>query len=654
MTRRMRSFPLGSAAVLLGALALLLPYAGGYALWDPWEPHYAEVARQVLLRGDWLTLYWPGSPIDTAEFFSKPPLIFWLEAASMRLFGLGGAAAPPDQMALSSTAEWAVRLPAMGLGALGAWATFAVTARLAGRRAGFLSALVLGTCPLWFLHSRQATTDAPFVALLTTAVALAAIALGDDGEQDPLARLAPLRWGLGAMALLAVVPQLVAATPALGLELAPELALAGLLAWRVVVMRRRADALFVAAGLAAGLATLAKGPLGLLLPALALVAWLSLGGAWRRVARVDVLGSAIAFLATALPWYHGVIALHGPGFIDEFFGDTYLARFLGDSQYGIRGDFSFYAGTLAVGFFPWSAAAIAAAPWAARAAGRSDPRRSLVLLAVCWATVCFVLVALSGAKFHHYVLPAVPPIAILVGCYLDDLLAGALPPAAAAGPLLLAGVPLAGTVLHGLVSRPQGPQAFLWLFDYDYVMSPKGLPWPSGIDVGYVYFGLGMVALGATALLAIAPTRRLAFCALATAAAVSAVFTIDSLLPRLAPHWSDKALMATYFRERRGGERLAFFHLYDRGDTFYSQNAPHDPGLPPRDRAVFMQSADAQLGRWLALRPPGERVFVATWRTQLEALRQALPAKSRETVRVADDTSNKLILVSLRTPAAPP
>ena len=51
-----------SVAVIVGGLLLYIPLAGTYGLWDPWETHYAEVARQMTHRGDFISLWWPGSP----------------------------------------------------------------------------------------------------------------------------------------------------------------------------------------------------------------------------------------------------------------------------------------------------------------------------------------------------------------------------------------------------------------------------------------------------------------------------------------------------------------------------------------------------------------------------------------------------------------
>ncbi len=103
--------------VFAGALALYLPCAGSYGLWDPWETHYGEVARQMTTRGDFISLWWPGSPRETATFQTKPVLSFWLMSLAMRVAGIGAPDGPPGEMALGTAAEWAVRTPFCLMGA---------------------------------------------------------------------------------------------------------------------------------------------------------------------------------------------------------------------------------------------------------------------------------------------------------------------------------------------------------------------------------------------------------------------------------------------------------------------------------------------------------------------------------------------------------
>ena len=86
-------------AVLLAAsiIAIDLVTIAAAGPWDPWETHYGEVARQILVRGDPMDLWWQpgnGGPSGAAEksFASKPPLAFWLMALSMKVFGVGTSA----------------------------------------------------------------------------------------------------------------------------------------------------------------------------------------------------------------------------------------------------------------------------------------------------------------------------------------------------------------------------------------------------------------------------------------------------------------------------------------------------------------------------------------------------------------------------------
>src|SRR5436189_5696797 len=80
--------------VMAFGVLLYIPFAGSYGLWDPWETHYGEVARQMTARNDYISLWWPGSPIDSEYFWSKPVLSFWLMSISMHIAGIGGAGAP--------------------------------------------------------------------------------------------------------------------------------------------------------------------------------------------------------------------------------------------------------------------------------------------------------------------------------------------------------------------------------------------------------------------------------------------------------------------------------------------------------------------------------------------------------------------------------
>src|ERR1039457_2311052 len=203
--------------VMLVGVLLYLPLAGSYGLFDPWETHYGEVGRQMATRNDFISLYWPGSPLDTENFWSKPVLTFWLMSLSMKVFGLGGAGLPAGVFALSTRTEWAMRLPFCLMALLALLGVYLPVARFVSRRAGVLSVLALATFPLFSLVARQAMTDMAFIGPMTLGLGLCALALFDD-KDDVLPRRKwrglswphhPVYYTTVGLLVLTVLPQLI-------------------------------------------------------------------------------------------------------------------------------------------------------------------------------------------------------------------------------------------------------------------------------------------------------------------------------------------------------------------------------------------------------------------------------------------------------------
>jgi 4-amino-4-deoxy-L-arabinose transferase-like glycosyltransferase len=138
------------AAVALAAAALLLPRLGAGSLRDWDEAIYAQVAREILVTGDWLTLHYDGAP-----WFLKPPLAFWAAALGFRGLGIGELA-PRLLPALSGIALTAL--------------TLAFGARAFGAREGRLAALVLLGTPPFLLLSRMGMLDVPLSLAGTAAL----------------------------------------------------------------------------------------------------------------------------------------------------------------------------------------------------------------------------------------------------------------------------------------------------------------------------------------------------------------------------------------------------------------------------------------------------------------------------------------------------
>lgn len=137
-------------AILLIVTAAIYMLPAGRAILDDGNALYAHIAQQMVQRGDWVTPYANG-----VRFLDKPPLMFWLTAASYRLFGFN---------------EWAARLPTF-LGVFGtAWLLWRIGVTAAGQLAGFFAGLmfILSAGTLFF--TLNAFPDIFLVFFLTLAL----------------------------------------------------------------------------------------------------------------------------------------------------------------------------------------------------------------------------------------------------------------------------------------------------------------------------------------------------------------------------------------------------------------------------------------------------------------------------------------------------
>lgn len=531
------------------ALAVMLAGLGGHTLVDPWETHYAEVARELIDRGDPVRLWWQDQP-----FRSKPVLTPWLIAASLEVHGIGagkfsGALVAGDQV------MWAVRLPFALFGALGLVMTWWMVARLASRRVAWWSALALATMPLYFFVARQAITDIPMVATTIAAIACFAVAIAAP-ERPLVARWGPLHEGHAALAALAAatVPQLVAiglrfashplgpgvrapvpwlvATAPFAVGLALVIASAAW-RWRLRTTDQAAALwgyLFVAVGV------LGKGPPGAALVGVVALALLAATGRWRWLRRAR-LAEGIAILAVvAGPWHLAMVLADGPAWAVEYFGQHWLAR-ASEGMHGDRGGFGYYARQIAIGTFPWIALVPAAVVAAVRRGRPRSPRDALAFSAAVWAIAGFAVFGVVETKFHHYVAPVVPALAILAALWLDDR--PARPPWIALG----LGAALALVVGRSLA---RGPDQLIELFVYRH-----DRPWPETIDFSTELSAFAVAAAASGVLAAWSRARRAAVVALAAVAIAFAAWSMHRYLPAAAAHWGQRPLHATYYARRR-------------------------------------------------------------------------------------------------------
>ncbi|MFO1412591.1 MAG: glycosyltransferase family 39 protein [Burkholderiales bacterium] len=164
------------------ALAFVVAWFGALdarRLQHPDEGRYAEIAREMAASGDWLT-----PRLNGLKYFEKPPLQYWLGAATFDALGVD---------------EWTARLPAAMAGFLAVLAVGFTAARLAGPEAGAYTALVLaGT--VWHLGMAQILTlDSVLSSGLTAA--LCAFLLAQRPDLTPAVQR---NWMLAAYAAAAL------------------------------------------------------------------------------------------------------------------------------------------------------------------------------------------------------------------------------------------------------------------------------------------------------------------------------------------------------------------------------------------------------------------------------------------------------------------
>ncbi|MGF1511302.1 MAG: ArnT family glycosyltransferase [Myxococcota bacterium] len=614
-----------SGLVLLVGALLFFPFLGSVGLWDPWEPHYSEVAREMLARKDLVHPHW-----ESAYFFSKPALPLWMIAAGLWVVQADSA---PIGEALGSYVAWGVRLP-FALVAIGTlWAGYRIGRLIGGRSVGFLAAIVLGSCPQFIFIGKQAIADMPLVGFMTVGLAMFLEAMFEDHAH---ATARPSMWersgssavlgilGYGQVFILGQQVQHPSEAFAVA-SLASGVTAAILLT--VVYGRRRHIKLAVfyafmaAAALSKGLAVLAiVGPVVLLYMILALDFGLLLrSGLWWGVP---------LFLMLASPWYVAMSLFTGRD--DE--GLTFVARFwihdnlnrVGAGVHGDRGGLGYHLEQLAYGMFPWSALVPAALLNSLQPSEEGSFRtRRVTLFLVLWALWSYVFFSASLTKFHHYIFPAVPPLAVLVASWFAWV--GTDPRERLRGGIHILIAALFAAAAIDLINNPQH---LVNLFTYKYDRE-----WPQGL--GARNFLLGLVLATATGLVSCHVLRRRGGQQLVylSSAVVFAAWCSHVHFNLLSQHWSQYHVFETYYQERNPGEPLYAYQLNWRGETFYSRNTTLQ---------IMKKGANRRI-RQLVERPGRE--FILTEQRRLDSLRNSLGRDKRDKIKIIDQSNLNFYLV---------
>lgn len=274
-------------------------------------------------------------------------------------------------LAVFGVHPWAVRLPGVLLGLLMVWFGFIVVRQLLGAAVAGRAAFMLGASGAMLIGAPYVNHDMGVATWISVAIWSFARAFSFPDRQAPHAGWACLGF------------------------------------------------------LACALGVLTKGLIGVALPALVMLAWVSWTRQWRRVWRLPWVRGLAIFLGVALPWFV-VIGRQFPGALAYLFGVQQFSRYLG-TGFNNAQPWWFYGVGIALLLAPWSVFA-GLEGWARLRTPRAMTARTAKdpWVALCWIWLAVILLFFSipQSKLIGYIFPALPPLAVLAALGWHRLMDG--------------------------------------------------------------------------------------------------------------------------------------------------------------------------------------------------------------------------------------
>jgi 4-amino-4-deoxy-L-arabinose transferase-like glycosyltransferase len=324
-------------------LLILLSYPlffhklGDRDLWSPDEDEYVQVNREMVLEGHWIYPTANGQPYNI-----KPPLFNWLGSSFAKLNG--------------EVTEYTSRLPSALAASAGLLVLYFLGRRLFGHRAGFLSALIIGTSPIYIEFGRWIQIN-----MISTVLLMATLGLFYWGYSDERKRAAAY--------LLMYVPM--------------------------------------------GLGTLNMGPVNVVMPMIVIGLYLIAMKDVKHVIRLKIGWGILIYLAIVAPWYVAV-SLKG-GYAHNLIILTNITRYF--KEFAHVRPFYYYLTTTPPYFLPWFIFLPGA--FYLCFSQQTKMERKQLLFPFLWVVGLFVFFSISKTKRSEYLLPIFPAMALLVGYVID-------------------------------------------------------------------------------------------------------------------------------------------------------------------------------------------------------------------------------------------
>ncbi len=359
--------PWVQVAILIGFCVVLYFFnLGRWDLWNPDEPRYAQVAREMVDRGDWLLMHYNGK-----MYADKPPLFFWLIAFSSFLW--------------QGFSSFSVRFPAAFFGTLTVLLTFFLGKTLYSSRIGFLSGLILATSLEFSYLSMRANIDTTFTFFTTASL------------------LCFFQWYRRSR------------------DKAKDLKKAEVEV-KVEQKAKTRNLLIYGFYIGMALATLTKGPVGFILPLFVSLTYLVVQKDWEGIKRMRLLSGVVLFLAIVLLWYLPAVSKGGEEYLEATLFKHSIDRYAQGWSNGRP--IYYYLYNFPVDFLPWIFFIPAAVAYGF--SREKVEKRGEFLFLFLWFALIFIFFSLSKGKRGIYLLPLYPAVSLMVGKLWDDFISTAM------------------------------------------------------------------------------------------------------------------------------------------------------------------------------------------------------------------------------------
>ena len=168
----------------------------------------------------------------------------------------------------------------------------------------------------------------------------------------------------------------------------------------------------------AGLATLDKGPIGILLPGFIIIVFLCIRREFKEIIRLRLLSGLMVYVLTAGSWYYAMYTIHGMDFINNFLGVHNFLRAT-QSEHPMWNVWWYYLMIFFLGCLPWSWTLPAAIVKCIKARKLPELDKTSGFL-LTWALVINIFYQCMATKYTTYTLPGLLPIAVLIARYLYE------------------------------------------------------------------------------------------------------------------------------------------------------------------------------------------------------------------------------------------